>query len=177
VKPATGEAVIVLLTSFLPPGGSRTELTGATNPHNASGGFVYDDGQGRATVSGGVSDTAMSYGSGGMSCPSGGPGFVCELRTTPVGFVARVITMGPYADGCAEAKCGLKDVRVEVARTGFYVLVESYNGPFGQGRPPTRADTLLSVDQMLAIADDPRWGLTMDASFVDAAATQVDLTP
>jgi hypothetical protein len=176
-KPVTGQAVIVLLTELLPPGGTRTEIEGNTDPHGAGGGFVYDDGQGRATVSAGVTDAPQSYGDPlGMQCPPNGAGFTCENRIVE-GFVVRILTMGPYGADCSELKCGIKDVRVEVARPlGVYVTVESFNGPFGQGRAATRSDTLLSVDQMVAMATDPRWGLRMDASFVDTAQTQVDPT-
>ncbi len=80
------------------------------------------------------------------------------------------MTMGPYGVNCAEPKCSIKHVRVEVRRPdGVCVTAEAYNGPFGRNRPATRNDTVLSVAQLTTIAKNPRWGLTMDATFVKDA--------
>ena len=80
--------------------------------------------------------------------------------------------MGPY--DCADRKCSIAHVRVEIRRTdGVYVTVESFNGPFGHDRAATRDDILLDADRMLAAAKDPRWGLTMEAAIVDGAAAKI----
>lgn len=176
-KATSGEAVIALLTDLLPPGGQISEVDFYSENGNVSGGFVYDDGHGAATVSAGVSDKPADYGTEvtGMQCPADGGGFVCQYSLTPDGVEVRVITMGPY--DCTDLKCSIKDLRVEIKRhDGTYVTMEAYNGPFGLGRAATRADTLLNVDQLLTMANDPRWGLTMDASFVDNAKQTVHLS-
>jgi len=175
-KPTTGAAVIALLTDLMPSGGTTTEVEGSTEDGWSSGTFLYDDGHGAATVFASVADKAIDYGAGSTSfgCPADEAGFSCVKSVTPDGFDVRTATMGPYTTACTEPKCGLKDVRVEVKRPdGVYIVIESYSGPFGQGRAPTRADTLLTVNQMIAMARDPRWGLTMDASFVDNAQATV----
>jgi hypothetical protein len=176
-KATTGQAVIVLLTDLVSSGGQITEVEGTTADDVMSGSFLYDDGHGPATVSGSVATKPMDMGPdvADMRCPANEPDFTCVNSVTPEGYQVRLLTMGPYHGSCTESKCGIKDVRVEVKRAaGVYVVVESYNGPFGRGRAATRADTLLSADQMIAMARDPRWGLTMDASFVDDAQTRVD---
>jgi hypothetical protein len=96
----------------------------------------------------------------------------CEHSVRPDGIEVRVLRLGPY--DCTDAKCSIQNLRVEIRRPdGVYVMVDSYNGPFGRGRAATRDETLLDVDEMVAMARDPRWGLTMDASFVDAAPRRI----
>ena len=173
-KAATGEAVIALLLDLLPPGGEVAEVEHFTDRGVAAGSLLYDDGHGPATVSAGVADH-QNEGSGafaGMGCPPDAEGFTCRHRVTPDGVEVRVTTMGPY--DCSDRKCSIKDVRVEIRRPdGTFVTVDSYNGPFGHDRAATRAETLLDADRMLAMATDPRWGLTMDAALVDGAAARI----
>jgi hypothetical protein len=169
-KATTGAAVVALLLDLLPPGGDISEVEHYEEAGVASGGFLYDDGRGAASVSAGVADHPADYGAeaDGFACPPDAEGFTCQSTTLGRGLTARVLVMGPY--GCADTKCGLRNLRVEVRRLdGVYVIVDSYNGPFGRNRAPTRDDTLLDVDEMLAIAGDPRWGMSMPASFVDRA--------
>jgi hypothetical protein len=98
----------------------------------------------------------------------------CEYSVLPDGLEVRVLRLGPYGGDCTDAKCSIKNLRVEVRRSdGVYVMVDSFNGPFGRDRSATRDETLLDVDQMLAIARDPRWGLTMQASFVESAPGRI----
>jgi hypothetical protein len=173
-RATTGEAVIALLIDLLPPGGEISEVDFWGDSGVASGGFVYDDGRGAATVSAGVADRPTDYGSTvtGMGCPTDAPDMPCEYSVRPDGIELRVLRLGPY--DCTDAKCSIQDLRVEIRRPdGVYVMVDSFNGPFGGGRPATRDETLLDLDQMLAIARDPRWGLTMEASFVDAAPRRI----
>jgi hypothetical protein len=172
-KATTGAAVVALLLDLLPPGGGISEVEHFEEAGVASGGFLYDDGRGAATVSAGVADRPAGYGTEvrGLECPAAdSDGFTCESRDLTGGLVARVMTMGPYGGDCSDTKCGIQNVRVELGRAdGVYVTVDSYNGPFGRNRAATRESTLLDVEEMLAIARDPRWGLSMPASFVDSA--------
>jgi hypothetical protein len=178
----TGRAVVALLLDLVPPGGQTSELRATPlNPQDAaalgagtaSGGFLYDDGTGAATISAGVTDQQNDSLAADFRCPPDATGFTCT-RSSVRDLQIRVSTMGPYTTGCSDAKCGIKDVRVEVKRPdGVYVTVDSYNGPFGGGRAATRADTVLSVPKMITIASDPRWGLTMDRAFVDAAEKNI----
>jgi hypothetical protein len=174
-KPATGQAVVALLLDLLPPGGDVSEVEYYAADGIVSGGLLYDDGHGAATVSAGLSARAAEYGTTGMQCPPNGNGFVCVHDTRPGGIEVRVMTMGPYTSpDCDMTKCSLQELRVEIRRPdGVYVTLDTYNGPFGHGRGATRAHTLLDADQLYAFATDPRWGLTMDASFVDKAARTV----
>lgn len=176
-KLTTGAAVVALLRDILTPPGAiseidRSESYGGSETYDGAGGsFVFDDGAGAATVSAGVSTGPFEYGPDvtGMQCPADDQYIKCQHSVTPEGLEIRIMTMGPYADA-SEAKNSIKDVRVEVKRPdGVYVTAEACNGPFGHGRGATRADTILSVDQLTALAKDPRWALTMEASFVDHA--------
>jgi hypothetical protein len=167
----SGQAVVALLRELV-PGGEVSEIDFFDSPGAAGGGFLYDDGHGAATVSAGVADKPADYGTGreGMQCPPNDDGFVCQHSTTPEGLEVRVLTMGPYGGDCSDRKCSIKDVRVEIGRPdGVYVTAEAYSGPSGHNRAATRSDTVLSVAELTAIAKDPRWGLTMDASFVNEA--------
>ena len=65
------------------------------------------------------------------------------------------------------------DLLVHGAETLSRVTVDAYNGPFGRNRGATREATVLDVAQLTAIAEDPRWGLTMESSFVTAAESTV----
>jgi hypothetical protein len=175
-KATTGEAVIALLTQLLPPGGHISEVEVSTGVDHAGGSLLFDDGHGAATVFAAVADKPADYGPSvtGMQCPPNGEDFVCTRGVTADGSEVRVLTMGPNTTACTDLKCSIKDLRVEVARPdGTYVTAEATNGPFGHGRAATRADTLLSTDQLIAIASDPRWGMTTDASFVDNAKRTV----
>jgi hypothetical protein len=98
----------------------------------------------------------------------------CEHSDGPDGLEIRVLRLGPYGGDCSDAKCTIANLRVEVRRPdGVYVTVDAYNGPFGRNRAATRDATVLDVDAMLAIARDPRWGLTMEESFVEAAPGRI----
>jgi hypothetical protein len=170
-KLTSGAAVISLLRDLVAPPGGISEIDRSESYDGASGSFVFDDGAGAATVSAGVSTGPAKYGPDvtGMQCPADDQYIKCQHSVTPEGLEIRIMTMGPYADA-TEAKNSIKDVRVEVKRPdGVYVTAEAYNGPFGHNRGATRADTILSVDQLTALAKDARWALTMDASFVDHA--------
>jgi hypothetical protein len=173
----TGQSVIALLTALMPFKGHITEITFDASNGNADGSFLYDDGRGAATVNASVSDQPANYGSSvtGMHCPANDAGFTCTVRDLPDGNTARIMTMGPYdAKTCTEPKCGIKDLRVEVARTdGMYVIAEACNGPNGHGLAPTRAKTILSTNQLIAIATSPRWSLKMSTAFVAKAGHTV----
>jgi hypothetical protein len=169
-RATTGEAVAALLAELLPVDGDLSAVDLYVDTNVAAASLLFDDGRGRATVSAGVADRPADYGPtvSGMQCPPDDDGFVCEHEVLPGGLEVRVLTLGPY--DCTDAKCGIINVRVELARPdGVHVMVDAYNGPMGGGRPPTRDAVLLDADEMLTIARDPRWGLTMEASFVDAA--------
>jgi hypothetical protein len=183
-KYTTGKAVVALLLDLVRPAGQTSEVW-ATPLNNtdaatlgfgtATGGFLYDDGAGAASVVGGVTDHADTQLAKDFQCPPNAAGFTCT-RTTVGDLQIRVFTMGPYGGGCSDLKCSIKDVRVEVKRPdGVYVTIESFNGPSGHGRAATRADTVLSVAQMTTMASDPRWGLTMDTTFVDAAEKNIHI--
>jgi hypothetical protein len=183
-KYTSGKAVVALLLDLVHPAGQTSEVW--ATPLNktdaailglgtATGGFLYDDGAGAASVVAGVTDHADTQLAKDFQCPPNAAGFTCT-RTTVGDLQIRVFTMGPYGAGCGELKCSIKDVRVEVKRPdGVYVTIESFNGPSGQGRAATRTDTVLSVAQMTTMASDPRWGLTMDATFVDAAEANIHI--
>jgi hypothetical protein len=104
-------------------------------------------------------------------------GYTCEHSVGADGVEVRVETNGPYTTAdCGMPKCAIKHLRVRIHRPdGIYVQIESTSGPFGSNRAATRAEPLLGLDQSLAMARDPRWGLTMDAAFVDQAAQTVHL--
>jgi hypothetical protein len=174
MKPVTGQAVVAMLEAAVPAGGQFTEVDFGSDPAGVYGLFVYDDGHGKATVSGGVSSAPNDYGVTGFTCPAEGDGFHCEVRTLANGDVARILTMGPYGTDCADTKCSLADLRVELRRAdGTYITAEAYSGPFGHGRGATRAATVLDTEQLIAVAQDPRWGLTMAAAFVDDAEANI----
>lgn len=162
-KPAVGQALVALLTE-LAPHGTIAEVDFTTTPRAISGRFVLDDGHGKATISAQVSTEPGDVGNG-VAIP---------LTSTPEGYEVQATMIGPFGDDCTEAKCGLKGVRLQARRPdGVYVTVEAYNGPFGQGRGATRKDTILDAVELLTIAKDPRWGMTMPADFVEHAEATV----
>ena len=171
----SGAAVVVLLRELV-PGGGVSEVDHGTDTGSAFGSFVFDDGQGAATVSAGVANRPAHYGPSvtGMLCPPDEDGLVCEHTVNPDGSEVRVMTVGPYGGDCSDDKCSISDLRVELKRPdGVYITVDAYNGPFGRNRGATREATVLDVAQLTAIAEDPRWGLTMESSFVTAAESTV----
>jgi len=156
-KYASGKPVVKLLEHLVAPHGHFTEVS------YSSGSFLYNDGHGAATISALVSDTALSYGPEvkGMACPAIVPDFTCVVRHLPHGVVARIMTMGPYSD-CSEPKCSVEDRRVEIERTdGLHVAVDAFSGPEGHDRAATRTKTILSTNQLIAIATNPQWKLNM----------------
>lgn len=154
---AAGKPVVKLLEHLVAPHGHFTEVA------YDQGSFLYNDGHGAATISARVSDAPVDYGADvvGMACPAPVRDFVCEVRNLSKGAVARIATMGPYGD-CTEAKCSIQDRRVEIRRAdGTYVVIDAFNGPAGHNRAATRTRTILSTKQLLVIATDPRWSVSM----------------
>jgi hypothetical protein len=152
---ASGKPVVELLEHLVAPHGHFTEVS------FNQGSFLYNDGHGAATISADVSNAPASYGANvkGMACPALTPGLTCEVRHLSGGVVARIMTMGPYP-GCTDAKCSIEDRRVEIQRTGgTYVTVDAFNGPEGHDRAATRAHTILSTSQLIAIATNSQWSL------------------
>jgi hypothetical protein len=168
----TPEAVIALLISRLPTGGRITEEEGDTTGPGIQGSLLYDDGHGAATV---LAVVANEY---PMICLPPGDAYQCERSTTSDGAEILVETAGPFVHDCPAVDCSIKVLRVSMKRTdGVYVVVNAFNGPRGHNRAATRANTLLDKAQIIALVSDPRWGLTMDASFVEAANQTVHLSP
>jgi hypothetical protein len=162
-KPAFGQALVALLTE-LAPNGTITEVDFTSTPPASSGRFVLDDGHGKATISVEVSTAPADH----------GPGSIVTFSTTPEGYAVQTVTIGPFDSDCTDAKCGLKQLRVQVHRPdGIYIVVDAYNGPFGHNRAATREDTILDATELLNIAKDPRWGMTMPADFVEHAVATV----
>jgi len=68
---------------------------------------------------------------------------------------------------------------VSILRTdGSQIVVLEMNGREDGNFGADRADLPLTAQQLYTIAQDPRWGATMDAAFVHAASTiQVSPNP
>ncbi len=171
----TGQAVVALMTTLMPFPGTLSQIDFGKSPGWANGTFLYQDGKGPATVSASVSDEPVQFDPTVpvMKCPPDTPGFTCTARNLPHGSKALLMTVGPFP-GCSDAKCSIIEYRVELERAdGIYVIVEASNGPEGRDQLPTRAKPILTMDQVIAFATDPRWSLKMDKSFVAQAGRTI----
>jgi hypothetical protein len=179
-KLTSGAAVVALLRELVAPPGAISEVSFGQTDGQAYGSFLYDDGAGPATVWAFVATQARfktpEHPSGYVGCERApgapkDPTCVITSSVTPGGDKITTLTFGPYPERCADdTKCTIKNFELELEREdGVFVTISAANGPSGHGRPATRAEPILSPDQMLTLAKDPRWGMTMPESFVDQA--------
>jgi hypothetical protein len=82
----------------------------------------------------------------------------------------------PGISGTSEVKLAKGERGVEVTRPdGSKVMVLEVNGRENGNYGPDRPDLPLTSDQLLAIAQDARWGATMSQDFVDQAAAEIQV--
>jgi hypothetical protein len=155
-KKATSAAMLHLLTQLLPPG--RTSHFGAASDNDLHVQLYLDRGDGPGMVRVVVDRSAPGERQKSLpGRPHGGTGTV-TIDNFPDNCLQNTVVAAEWADGTV--------VQVDVATCLAWD---------GTSNPP--AQPVLTADEAVRIAADPRWGVTMAAAEVDVAGKRFPAVP
>jgi hypothetical protein len=147
--PATPQGMVELLSQLLPPG--RRTAAGKVSDGSLMVALNLDRGRGVGMV-------RVSVQSGPASAPGCHDGATC--RTLPDNSF---VENRDFPDNCIEYRTVLL---VRPDGIAVFIMMPSCLSWNGKTNPP--GQVVLSVDEAIAIADDPRWGTEMPRSLVEA---------